>query len=215
MEREFPSNSSARARKTVAPSPREESKEKVERVVQGRVVRRKKPIGRKFVDMFGGDARGAGSYVIFDILIPAAKDAIVDGFTMGIERMVFGDASPRRRGGGNNVFRQGNIANRTNYQQPQMSSIRQESLTRRGRANFEFDEILLATRVEADEVLAKMLERIELYDVCTVADLYDALGEDQKWTDQKYGWIDLGLAQVRRARGGGYLLDLPKPEPLE
>jgi hypothetical protein len=213
MDREFPSNAQ-RARKTAAPSPRGEQKERVARVAQGRVIRRKKPLGRKFFDMFGGDARGAGSYVMFDILIPAAKDAIVDGFTMGIERMVFGESSGRRgrRPGGGGIFQQNHAPHRTNYQQP--TSIRQP-ISPRGRANFQFDEILLESRVEGDEIIATLIERIEQYGAATVRDLYDALGEESKWTEEKYGWVDLSYARVHRARGGGYLLDLPKPEPLE
>lgn len=211
QDREFPSNSTARARKTAAPSPRGEQKERVSRVAQGRVVRRKKPLGRRFFDMFGGDARSAGEFV-GTMLLEAAKDAVVDGFTMGLERMVFGEASGRsRRRPGSGAF-QNPMANRVNYQQP--TSIRQP-ISDRGRAKFQFDEILLDSRVEGDEVIATLIERIEQYGAATVRDLYDALGEDSKWTEEKYGWTDLSYARVHRARGGGYLLDLPKPEPLE
>ena len=214
QDREFPSNSTARARKSAAPSPRGEQKEKMERIVQGRVVRRKKPLGRKFFDMFGGDARSAGEFV-GTMLLEAAKDAVVDGFTMGLERMMFGESSGRRgrpRGTGG-VFAQNVQALRTNYQQA--TSIRQPAISARGRANFQFDEILLTSRVEGDEIIASMIERIEQYGAATVRDLYDAIGEESKWTEEKYGWTDLSYARVHRARGGGYLLDLPKPEPLE
>jgi len=161
--------------------------------------------------MFGGDARSAGEFVMIT-LVEAAKDAVVDGFTMGLERMVFGESSGRpRRRAGSGVF-QNPQAHRVNYQQP--TSIRQP-ISDRGRAKFQFDEILLDSRVEGDEVIATLLERIEQYGAATVRDLYDALGEDSKWTEEKYGWTDLAYARVHRARGGGYLLDLPKPEPLE
>jgi len=213
QDREFPSNSTARARKTAAPSPRGEQKERVGRVAQGQVIRRKKSLGRRAFDMFGGDARNAGEFIV-TALIEAAKDAVVDGFTGGIERMVFGEASgrrPRRAGGG--MFTSGVQRPHTNYQQP--TTIRQPTLSPRGRANFQFDEILLESRVEGDEIIATMIERIEQYGAATVRDLYDALGVESKWTEEKYGWTDLGYARVHRARGGGYLLDLPKPEPLE
>jgi hypothetical protein len=163
--------------------------------------------------MFGGDARSAGEFIA-TALVEAAKDAVVDGFTGGIERMVFGEASGRRRsrpGGG--MFAQNVQAHRTNYQAA--TSIRQPTISARGRANFQFDEILLDSRVEGDEVIATLIERIEQYGAATVRDLYDALGEESKWTEEKYGWVDLSYARVHRARGGGYLLDLPKPEPLE
>jgi len=212
QEREFPSNGTARVRKTAAPSPRGEQKERVGRVAQGQVIRRKKSLGRRAFDMFGGDARNAGEFIV-TALVEAAKDAVVDGFTGGIERMVFGEASGRRRvrpGGG--MFAQ-NMSMRTNYQQP--TTIRQPAISARGRANFQFDEILIESRVEGDEIIATLIERIEQFGFTSVRDLYDALGVESKWTEEKYGWTDLSYARVHRARGGGYLLDLPKPEPLE
>ena len=210
--REFPSNTT-RARKTAAPSPRGEQKERVGRVAQGQVIRRKKSLGRRAFDMFGGDARNAGEFIA-TALVEAAKDAVVDGFTGGIERMVFGEASGRRRsrpGGG--MFAQNVQAQRTNYQQA--TTIRQPAISARGRANFQFDEILIESRVDGDEIIATLIERIEQFGFTSVRDLYDALGVESKWTEEKYGWTDLSYARVHRARGGGYLLDLPKPEPLE
>jgi len=215
QEREFPSN--ARARKTAAPSPREE-KEAVTPVVQGPVVRRKKPLGRRFTETFvGGDARGVGSFVFLDILMPAAKDMIVDAFTMGVERMVFGDSAPRRARGVHSSSLRHPGQQRTNFQQITAGGrvAPNEPLSRRARANFQFEEVILGSRVEADEVIASLIERIEKYDVATVRDLYNMINEEPRWTDEKYGWDDLTYATVRRARGGGYLLDLPKPEPLD
>lgn len=212
MDSEFPGNS--RIRKA-APSQREE-KPKQEAVVRSNVVRRKKPLGKRFAETFGGDARGTGSFVIMDILMPAAKDMIVDAFTMGVERMVFGDSAPRGRRPGHNVFRQGNVGH-TRYDQPSSIGRRdpREGMSRRARTNFEFDEILLSQRVEADEVLDRLFGLVEKYEAATVADLYDMINEDPKFTDYKYGWIDLTGSRVVRARGGGYLLDLPRPEPLD
>lgn len=77
----------------------------------------------------------------------------------------------------------------------------------------EFDEITLATRVEADEVLTRLRQLIDRYEEASVADLYKMLGVNPEYTDDKWGWDDLDTARVSRSRGG-YTLDLPRPEPL-
>jgi len=42
---------------------------------------------------------------------------------------------------------------------------------------------------------------------------YELVGLDSTHTDHKWGWEELTGAGVSRIRGG-YLLDLPEPEPL-
>lgn len=56
---------------------------------------------------------------------------------------------------------------------------------------------------------------ISKYDSVTLADLGEMLGITGDFTDVKYGWTDLKDADIRRARGGGYILLLPPPEPLD
>ena len=46
-----------------------------------------------------------------------------------------------------------------------------------------------------------------------IADLYDLVGMDSNYTDNRYGWTNLRSAQVVRVRDG-YLLKLPKALPL-
>ncbi len=58
-----------------------------------------------------------------------------------------------------------------------------------------------------------MDQLIEKYETVSVADLYELLGVEASYTDEKWGWVDLRDAGIRRVRDG-YLLDLPKPESL-
>jgi hypothetical protein len=215
MESEFPSNTQRRV-KRVAPPSKEELE--VKQIVQGSVRRRKRSMSKRFFEMYGGgDFRSTAGTVILDILVPAAKDTVVDGFTMLIEGMIFGDAAPRGRGSSRrgNVFRQGNVGHTPYHDPRQMRRPEPRGMTPRGRGNFNFEEILLDTRVEADAILDEMFDMLKEYESVTVANLYGMLGIDARFTEHKYGWYDLSSAQVRRARGGGYLLDLPKPEPLD
>jgi hypothetical protein len=180
MDSEFPPNS-ARS-KVEAETPEEK---KVESVVSGAVQRRKKPLGKRFQDtFFNGDARGTAGFVVASVLIPAAKDMLVETGQQFIERMVYGETRPPA------------------------------SMSRRARARHDFDEIVLESRGEAEEVLDRMFDLLSRYDSVSVADLYELTGIQSAHTDQKWGWPDLRGSQVTRTRTGGYVIDLPEPSPL-
>lgn len=87
-------------------------------------------------------------------------------------------------------------------------------MSRRGRSTHDFDEIILATRVEAEEVVDRLFDLVGRYESASVSDLYSLVGISGNFTDEKWGWTDLRGAGVERVRNG-YLLDLPRPEPLD
>lgn len=218
---EFPGNSRRVIKPTADDAPNVENLEKkIERVIESAVVRRKKPLSKRFLETFvGGDAKGVLGYVIMDVLLPAAKDMVADAVSQGIEKMLFGEArSTNRRGG----YRPGGLGGQSGYvsynRYNSNSPIRREdprrSLNPRSRGSHDFDEIILATRVEAEEVIDRLFELVARYQSASVADLYELVGVSGSYTDQKWGWTDLRGAGVTRIRNG-YLLDLPKTEPLD
>lgn len=213
----FPGNSRRTTRVTNAAEPAEkpeETKKKIDKVVEGDVVRRKKPLGKRFVETFiGGDTKGVANYIVMDVLLPAAKDTIADAFSQGIERMLFGEVRSTSRRTGN---RPGQGYTSYNRFSSSSSSRREDSRTvsRQARARHDFDEIILATRVEAEEVIERLFDLVSNYDSATVADLYELVGLSGNYTDNNWGWTDIRGAGVTRVRSG-YLLDLPRPEPLD
>lgn len=221
MVDDFPSNS---RKQREAPTesrkvaPRVQEVKKVERIANGEVLRRKKPLGKRFAENFGGtDAKGVCSYVFLDVLVPAMKDMVADATSTGIERILFGEVRSRARSG--RGYSQG-PAGIVSYNRYSSSSGRQRErdeprqLSRRGRSSHDFDEIILATRVEAEEVLERLFDLAERYEEASVADLYDLVGIEGKFTDNKWGWKDMRGSHTTRVRNG-YLLDLPRPEPLD
>lgn len=56
-----------------------------------------------------------------------------------------------------------------------------------------------------------MDDLIDKYGTVSVGDLYELLGEEPAYTDEKWGWTDLTESGIRRVRDG-YLLQLPQPE---
>ena len=181
------------------------------RIVTGEVTRKKEGMAGKFFHSFlSEDTPTVLQYVVMEVLLPAAKNTISDVVSQGIERMLFGDSRPRARMGGRPGY--------TNYSgtgpaSPGRPADPRPALSRQARANHEFDDIIIATRAEAEDVLERLRDLINSYQVATVADLYDLVGLTGEFTDNKWGWTDLRSASIRVIRGG-YLLDLPRTDPI-
>jgi hypothetical protein len=82
------------------------------------------------------------------------------------------------------------------------------------RGNVSINDIILASRVEADEVISRMQSLTIHYGRATVADLFDLVGVTGQYTDEKFGWLNMDGARPHRTRNG-YLLDLPNPVQLD
>ncbi len=205
MENFPPNSKTARARE----------REKVQRVTSSDAVRRKKSLGRHFSQtFFGGDARTAWHYMISNVAVPMIQDTFIEMVQSGIERLVRGEHRSRRAPPGG----YGHVNYRGYSQPPRRPQDDRPPLptrtSRASRARHSFDEIILSSRQEAEEVLDRLYDLIDSYDSASVADLYELTGLDSAHTDHTWGWTALRGANVSRVRGGGYLLDLPEPEYL-
>lgn len=213
-DQNFPANSYAKGKGEV----RKDEPKKVEKVTINQVSRRKTPLGKRLRQLFvGGDAQSVGQYILLDVLVPAIKDVIADVVSQGVERMVYGESrSTSRRTGARPSY--------TSYNRYSSSSSTPWGRDRRdtppqptrrsSRGSHTFEEIVVATRGEAEEVIDQLMEIVSKYEQATVADLYELVGEPAEFTDEKWGWTDLRGAGVTRI-SSGYLLDLPRPEPLD
>lgn len=185
----------------------------IERVTRSEPIRRKKSLGRKFKEIFfGGDARTTGQYVVYSVLIPAAKDMIVEAGREGVEKLVRGE-SYRRRSSPQSGPR-GYVSYNRYAMGPDTRQETPRMMSPRARARHDFDEIVLTTRAEAEEVIERMFDIISRYDSVTVSDLYELVGVRATHVDNKWGWTDLRGAGVTRVRDG-YLLELPDLQPLQ
>lgn len=209
----FPANS----RKAKTPVLKKEDKPKIEKVIEGEVLRRKKPLGKRIAETFGAaDMKSVGGFVLLDVLVPAAKDMVADAISQGIERMLFGEARstsrrPHKPYSNNGFVSYNRYSPSTNRDNP---PFKPSSPSRRARSSHDFDEIILETRVEAEEVIDRLFDLVNKYEAATVADLYELVGVQGSYTDAKWGWIDIRGAGITRIRNG-YLLDLPRPESLD
>lgn len=178
-------------------------RKKVEKVVTGKVKTKKKSEVSKFKDIFiSEDVSNVKSYIFMDVLIPAAKKAISDIVSNGIDMILYGETRGRKSSSG---------ASYVSYRDYSRRDDRRDSL--RTRVGYDYDDIILETRGEAEDVLERMNELIDTYDVVSVADLYDLVGKSCNYTDNKYGWTNIRNAEPIRVRDG-YLLKMPKAGPI-
>lgn len=184
----------------------EKTEKKVEKVVNGTVKTKKKSEINKVKDLFiSEDAANVKSYILMDVLVPAVKKAISDIVTDGISMILFGTTGNRSSRGNSSFISYDKFSRR--------EDDRRYGITRT-RSGYNFDDIYLESRGEAEEVLSRMDELIDMYGVVSVADLYDLVGITGNYTDNKYGWTNIRNAEPVRAMGGGYMLKLPKALPI-
>lgn len=182
-----------------------EREKKVEKVVTGKVITKKKSGFRKFAEEFiSEDAKNVKSYVFGEVLIPAIKKAISDIVTDGIDMILYGES---RRGGKRSTVDRVSYRSYSDYSRPR--DARPVSSAR-----YSYDDIILDSRGEAEEVLARMDELMDTYGLVRVADLYDLVGISGDYTDNKYGWTSLRSAEVVRVREG-YTIKMPRAIPID
>ncbi len=178
----------------------EADEKKVEKVVTGKVTSKKKSPFRRFTDVFvPEDMTSVKSYILTDVVIPAIKDGIFDT----VRTILYGG-----KGG------HGKPSAKVQYRNYYDYNKRDSGMPIRNRNDYDYNDITLDDRGEAEEVLMRMDELIDTYGVVSVADFYDLVGIVGNYTDGKYGWTNLRNASVIRGRDG-YKIKLPKALPLD
>lgn len=201
---EFPSNSF---------KSKEGKKKVIERVeITQKVKQKKKPLGRRLAEtFFDDDTKSVGQYIIWDVLIPAAKSTISDIVTGGIEMLLYGEGRDVSRGRTKRDKGRSYVSYSNYYE-------RDEREKRRARAKknrHEFDDILLFdSRRDAENVLSRLIDLLDEYDEVSVSDLYEMIGLESNYTDRDWGWTNLRGSYVERTRDG-YVINLPRTEALD
>lgn len=203
VDMDFPSNSNK--------SKETREKPKSEPIAKGRVIKRQKPASTKVKEtIFGSGEQSILNYLWVDVLIPAFKNLIFDTIKDGLEMRLFGSSSGRR------VTRDKDksYTSYSSYYSKRDERPHSRDISQKARTRHDFDEIVLESRGEAEEILGHLTDLVIDFGEASVADLYDSAGLVSNFTDNKYGWTDLSSATISRVRDG-YLLNLPKPKILE
>ncbi len=208
---DFPANSARSKARTDGPV--QEERPAVEQITSAET-RRRRGLGRKFKETFiGGSGRMAFEYMVAEVVVPAIRDTIFEAMQGGLDRLIYGDRRPQR-GGMPTYSNVGRVdytrMSQTAAPKPQPTRM----LSHQSRARMNFNEIIIPTRMEAEEVLERMYDVLSRYGSVQVGTLYELTGIESTHTDYKWGWTDLRGARTRAIRNRGYALDLPDPEPL-
>lgn len=195
------------ASKLQTPAPAEK---KVEKVVSGPVKIKKNEI-RKFTDTFiAEDIDTVKSYIFGDVIVPAVKKLIEDIVKDGITTLLWGE-SGRNRSRSSNGDR---VSYRSYYNDPRDRDYRPSTSRNSSSRLFDYEDIVFASKGDAEAVLSKMAGLIKEYGYVTVADLYDMCERSAPYTANKYGWTNISYAESVRDRDG-YVLKLPKAVQID
>lgn len=207
-------NNSDRAKARIQEEP--QRPDKLDKVTHGKVVQKKKSFGRRFAEAFGArEGQGVMDYILYDIIIPATKNMIVDSIQNGAEMMIFGEiqGGRRRRGGydSGRGYRYDRVSyrddDRRGYGRDRRDDDRGDRRAPSGMRDYE--DIIFDSKEDAEDVISNLVDLIDAYGQATVADLYDLAGLTPEYTCGNYGWRNLGSARSRHIRDG-YVLDLPR-----
>lgn len=193
--------------------PKDKSEKKdLEKVVEGDVSVKPKTIGSKIKSIFfGGDVNTAASYVVGEVLLPALRNLVVETVSKGADRLIYGESSMRHR-------RPTNYGSRVQYNNPLARETRsylpdQRPIDRWSRSSKAFDDIVVSSKTDADNVVERLIDIVDHYAVASVADLYELLGLPSTHVDNKWGWTNLKGIEVRQVREG-YKLSFPPVEEI-
>lgn len=227
---EFPGNSktprpvsAARIETNIPPKLPADWKEELEQnadrvyepVITGAVTRKKKGLGRRFMDtFFAKDTDTVGNYVLHEVLLPTLRDLLTNAVTSTVERAVYGDKAPPPRSNGSYRGSSTNRPTTINYNQASRPAAAPSRRPITQPSSVDIGLIVLDSKMDADTVADRMFDELRQYGSVTVAALYGFMNQSSTYMDNKFGWEDLDSMHVIRQRDGGWLLDLPQPIDL-
>lgn len=158
---------------------------------------------------FESTAKEVGEYLLWDVLLPAAKEGLYSLVDGGISMMLFGEERNRR----GPTKQKGNYTSYNSmYDERDTRVVTRKRPSGRGREPLIIDSL---SREEAYDLQESILDEFNAYDCVDVKYVYQAAGiKDTDWTDGQWGWISLRGMTVEHTRYG-WQLRLPAPIRLD
>lgn len=171
------------------------------KVIAKAKVQKKSAIKEALRTFFAQDLPEIAEHLVVDVAIPAAKNAITDMVTQGIQQLLYGEVDPRRRP-------------QSGYTSYSRSSRSDRSREPRQPKHTNVEDLVFDTRGDAVDVTEFIADSIEQYGQVSVADLMSSVGIQPRYTDERWGWTTTDAFEIRQIREG-WLVSADRPEPLK
>ncbi|GAF67839.1 unnamed protein product [marine sediment metagenome] len=197
-------------------------------------VRKEGTVQTAIKNFFGADTNSVVAYIVWDVLIPAAKETVIDMIREGVDMLLSpGGSSGRsrpRRGGGyggtsrvsyGNFYRDNQRSARPAYRNRDHDDTRRprpKALAERANSRSpgsRLQAVVFDRDSEAREVVGLLSEILDMYDEVTVADFYEVSGlqNHSQPSDNSWGWRDLANVTISQTRDG-YEINFPRVEQI-
>ena len=179
-------------------------------VVSGKVVRKKKSLGRKFVDTFiSEDITDIPNYLKTQVLVPLIKKTVLDTMSIllnGKTRGGYSNSNEVRRYDRMGIGSSGNVYIMGSSNANQNSSIKKKT----------YNDLYDESASDGEDVEENIKGIFNTYRKVRVADVLELskMSEYIEFTDNNYGWTDLTGMQLVYDSNGGATLKMPPAHPL-
>lgn len=143
-------------------------------------------------------------YVVNDVVIPMAKEAILNAVNGGLAMIFYGDTNQRRTTVSSGRKDYSGISSRNNSTHSYQSSNSTKDVS----------AIPIKSYSKAREVIECLKDNIKEYGQTSVADFNDAAEVTSVFTDNDWGWKDVTDAFITQNRDGYFNIHLSKPKKL-
>lgn len=182
------------------------------KVIAKAKVQKKSAIKEALRTFFAQDLPEIAEHLVIDVAIPAAKNAITDMVTQGIQQLLYGEVDPRRRPASG--YTSYSSSSRSDRSRGYYETRRTERREPRQPKPTNVEDLVFDTRGDAVDVTEFIAESIDQYGQVSVADLMSSVGIQPRYTDERWGWTTTDAFEIRQIREG-WLVSADRPEPLK
>lgn len=182
------------------------------KVIAKAKVQKKSAIKEALRTFFAQDLPEIAEHLVVDVAIPAAKNAITDMVTQGIQQLLYGEVDHRRRP--SSGYTSYSSSSRSNRSRDYYESRRTERREPRQPKPTNVEDLVFDTRGDAVDVIEFIADSIDQYGQVSVADLMSSVGIQPRYTDERWGWTTTDAFEIRQIREG-WLVSADRPEPLK
>lgn len=181
----------------------------------GRELKMREPsVGKKIFKTFvQEDLSDIAGVIVHDYIIPGIKEWLL----ASVEIALGGETPSRRSSGKHSSYNSYDKYYRSDRRDRRDDRDRRRDRREDDDAPIDLSDIVYDDRDMVEDIVFDLRHDIKKYDFLSVANFWDILKENgykvkhswRSYTDNDYGWYDMGALKVDRVRGG-FIMHVPK-----